>query len=96
MAVCLEVYEDQFSYEVSAEILVTNRDRPERGRMHVADDGALMWECDLGEHGIDTGAIGASSPPSWRGMSRRAALSAPGRPQRAAGERTADGTALVR
>jgi hypothetical protein len=57
LAVSLEVYEDQVSYEVSAEISVTNPGCPERGRVHVADNGALLWECDSEEHGIDTGAI---------------------------------------
>jgi hypothetical protein len=51
MAVCLEVY------EVAAEISVTNPDCPQRGRVHVTDDGELMWECGYEEHGSDTGAI---------------------------------------
>ncbi len=57
MAVRLEIFEDQVSFEVSAEISVTNPHCPERGRVHVADDGALMWECDSGEHGIGTEAM---------------------------------------
>jgi hypothetical protein len=57
MKVCLEIFEDRASFEVSAEISVTSPRCPERGRVHVADDGALMWECDSGEHGIDTGAM---------------------------------------
>jgi hypothetical protein len=57
MAVRLEIFEDQVSFEVSAEISVTNPRCPERGRVHVADDGALMWECDSGEHGVDAGAM---------------------------------------
>ncbi|HUZ53349.1 MAG TPA: hypothetical protein VMU94_12585 [Streptosporangiaceae bacterium] len=57
MAVCLEVYEDQVAYEVAAEISVTNPDCPERGRVHVTDEGALMWECGYEEHDSDTGAI---------------------------------------
>lgn len=57
LAVCLEVYEDHLTYEVSAEISVTHPGYPERGRVHVADDGALTWECDYGDHGIDTGVM---------------------------------------
>jgi hypothetical protein len=57
MAVCLEVYEDQVAYEVAAEISVTNPGRPERGRVHVTDDGALTWECGYEEHDSDTRAI---------------------------------------
>ena len=57
MAVCLEIFEDRVSFEVSAEISVTNPDCRERGRVHVADDGALMWECDSGEHGIGSVAM---------------------------------------
>jgi hypothetical protein len=45
LEVCLEVYEDHVAYEVAAEIVVTNPVRPDRGRVHVTDDGALMWEC---------------------------------------------------
>jgi hypothetical protein len=57
LAVCLEVYEDRVAYEVAAEISVTNPDCPERGRVHVTDDGALMWECGYEEHDSDTEAI---------------------------------------
>jgi hypothetical protein len=57
MVVCLEVFEDQVAYEVAAEVAVTNPDCPERGRVHVTDDGALMWECGFEEHDSDTGAI---------------------------------------
>ena len=57
MTVRLEIFEDRSSFEVSAEISVTSPRCPERGRVHVADDGALMWECDSGEHGISTGAM---------------------------------------
>lgn len=57
MTVRLEIFEDRASFDVSAEISVTNPRCPERGRVHVADDGALMWECDSGEHGVDTGAM---------------------------------------
>ncbi len=57
MAVCLEVYEDQVAYDVAAEVAVTNPDCPERGRVHVTDEGALMWECGFEEHDSDTRAI---------------------------------------
>lgn len=57
LTVCLEVYEDQVAYEVAAEISVTNPDCPQRGRVNVTDDGALMWECGYEEHGSDTDAI---------------------------------------
>jgi hypothetical protein len=57
MTVCLEIFEDRTSFEISAEISVTNPRCPERGRVQVADDGVLMWECDYGEHGIDTRAM---------------------------------------
>lgn len=57
MAVCLDVYEDHDTYEVVAEIIVTNPARPERGQVRVSDDGALMWECGYEEDPIDTATI---------------------------------------
>jgi len=85
MAVRLEIFDDQVSFEVSAEISVTNPRCPERGRVHVADDGALMWECDCGEHGIGTeataGAIAAIvSADIEQGCAERTAPAPGGRP----------------
>jgi hypothetical protein len=57
MAVCLDVYEDHDTYEVVAEIIVTNPARPERGQVRVSDDGALMWECGYEEDPSDAAAI---------------------------------------
>ena len=45
MAVRIAVYEDLFSYDADAEILVTNPARPERGQVRVTDDGDITWEC---------------------------------------------------
>ena len=57
MTVRLEIFEDRAPSGVPAGILVANPRHPERGRVHVADDGALIWECDSGEHGIGAGAM---------------------------------------
>lgn len=85
MAVRLEIFDDQVSFEVSAEISVTSPRCPERGRVHVADDGALMWECDSGEHGIGSGAIAdviaaIVSGDIGQGCAERTALGPGGRP----------------
>jgi len=45
LKVGLEVYEDPDFYAVSAEIVAINPARPERGQVHVSDDGDLTWEC---------------------------------------------------
>jgi hypothetical protein len=57
LGVCLDVYEDHDTYEVVAEIIVTNPGRPERGQVRVSDDGALMWECGYEEDLINTATI---------------------------------------
>jgi len=41
----MEVYEDPDYYDVSAEVVVSNPARPERGQVSVSDDGDLTWEC---------------------------------------------------
>jgi hypothetical protein len=53
----LDVYEDLDSYEVTAEIVVTNPGKPERGEIRISDEGAVTWECDPGEGGTDAGEI---------------------------------------
>jgi hypothetical protein len=57
LRVCLDVYEDHDTYDVVAEIIVTNPGRPERGQVRVSDDGALMWECGYDEDTSDTAAV---------------------------------------
>jgi hypothetical protein len=45
LKVGLEVYQDPDYYDVSAEIVVSNPARPERGQVSVSDAGDLTWEC---------------------------------------------------
>jgi hypothetical protein len=45
----MEVYEDELFYDVDAEVILTNPAKPERGRVRVTDDGAILWECEHGE-----------------------------------------------
>jgi hypothetical protein len=44
----LLVYEDLISYDVAAEVVVTNPARPDRGHVRLSDDGAITWECSCG------------------------------------------------
>jgi hypothetical protein len=39
------VYEDLISYDVAAEIVVTNPARPDRGQVRLSDDGSVTWAC---------------------------------------------------
>jgi hypothetical protein len=41
----LLVYEDLICYDVTAEVMVTNPARPDRGHVRLGDDGAITWEC---------------------------------------------------
>lgn len=43
--VTLEVFEDLIAYDVAASIAVTSPARPRRGRVWVADEGSLTWDC---------------------------------------------------
>jgi hypothetical protein len=45
LKVGMEVFEDPDFYAVSAEVVVSNPARPERGQVSVSDDGDLTWEC---------------------------------------------------
>lgn len=49
------MYEDRECYDVTAEVVVTNPARPERGMVRIADDGTIRWECDYDQ--IPDGAI---------------------------------------
>jgi hypothetical protein len=57
LAVDLEVYADHVSFEVAAEIVVTNPAHPERGRVRIGDEPGLTWECGYQEDPSDTEAI---------------------------------------
>jgi hypothetical protein len=52
----MDVIEDHASYQVFADVIVTNPGRPERGKVHIGDDGWVSWECDRDE--IPGGADG--------------------------------------
>lgn len=41
------LYQDELVYEVCAEVEVTNPVQRDRGRVLVADDGSIRWECHL-------------------------------------------------
>lgn len=45
MRVVVRAYLDQELFEAYSEIEVTNPARPERGTVHVAGDGSLIWRC---------------------------------------------------
>jgi len=50
MRVGLEVlYTDDSCYEVCTAIVVTNQARPGRGRVQVADDNTIRWECRVSD-----------------------------------------------
>jgi hypothetical protein len=54
----LDVYADHASFEVVAEIVVTNPAHPERGQVRVGGEAGLMWESGYcGEPGTDAAAI---------------------------------------
>jgi hypothetical protein len=60
MAVCVKVtHTDEASYDIRAEIEVTNPGRPERGSVWVADDRTVRWECQVSGPGSGTGGPGA-------------------------------------
>jgi hypothetical protein len=42
----LKVHENQESYDVYAEVVFSNPEKPERGIVSVTDDGIVLWECD--------------------------------------------------
>jgi hypothetical protein len=46
--VVMEVIRDDEIYRVSADLIITNSDKPGRGSVHV-DDGWVYWECDASE-----------------------------------------------
>lgn len=45
LTVTLHVTEDNEIYTALAEIIITNPGEPGRGKVHLADDGWLYWEC---------------------------------------------------
>ena len=57
LTVDLEVYADHVSFEVAAEIVVTNPAHPGRGRVRIGDEPGLTWECGYQEDPSDTEAI---------------------------------------
>jgi hypothetical protein len=57
MDVHLDVFADQICFEVTAEVVVVNPARPERGRIRVGDEAGLVWETDRG--GADRTGPGA-------------------------------------
>ncbi len=60
-------YEDLESFDVVAEIQVSDPHRPGRGRVRVTDQGFLEWECNAGEaFGSDAGAVVAVIAPVLR------------------------------
>jgi hypothetical protein len=54
------LFQDELSYEVYAEIEVTNPAQRERGRVLVADDGSIRWECHLRHLATRTGGVSPS------------------------------------
>lgn len=56
MQVRLEIIcKDESFFEVYSEIEVTNPAQPSRGRVWIADDSTLRWQCDLYGAGQETG-----------------------------------------
>jgi hypothetical protein len=42
----MDVIEDHDSYRAFADVIITNPTGPQRGRLHLSDDGWITWECD--------------------------------------------------
>ncbi len=60
LAVHMAVYEDEDFYDVTAQLVVTNPNRRECGKVWVSDDGVVNWECDYwAESGYDVARIAA-------------------------------------
>jgi hypothetical protein len=57
MQVCLEVYKDDFFFEVCSELEVTNPALPSRGAVRIGDDNSIRWECSFIDTGADTDGI---------------------------------------
>jgi hypothetical protein len=57
MDVHLDVFADKICFEVTAEVVVVNPARPERGRIRVGDEAGLVWE--IGRGGADRTDPGA-------------------------------------
>jgi hypothetical protein len=45
----MDVIEDHESYQVFADVIISNPARPGRGKVHIGDDGWVYWECDRDE-----------------------------------------------
>lgn len=45
----LDVVEDHELYEVTADVLICNPARPERGQVRLAGGGPMLWECHVGD-----------------------------------------------
>jgi hypothetical protein len=63
MDVSVQAYQDPFFFEVYSEISATNPVRPGRGRVRVADDGLVVWQCRIrtqpgDDLALDSGEIG--------------------------------------
>jgi len=77
LKVGMAVYEDPVFYDVSAEIVVTNPARPERGQVRVSDDGDVTWECcyyddsDTAEIADAVVGIFTDGIADWRRLARR-------------------------
>jgi len=57
MQVCLQVYTDDFFFEVQSEIEVTNPAQPSRGAVRIADDNSIRWECSFTDPAADADGI---------------------------------------
>jgi hypothetical protein len=57
MQVCLEVFKDDFFFEVCSEIEVTNPALPSRGAVRISDDNSVRWECSFIDPAADTEGI---------------------------------------
>jgi hypothetical protein len=74
----MDVIEDHESYQVFADVIITNPARPERGRVHIGDDGWICWECDRDDipggndafAGIIASFLTATPPGAARGRLR--------------------------
>jgi hypothetical protein len=53
----MDVIEDHKSFQVFADVIISNPASPERGKVHIGDDGWIYWECYGGEIPGGTGAI---------------------------------------
>lgn len=49
LAVDMDVIEDHEIYRVFADVVITNPEKPERGTVHIGDDGWTCWQCHAGE-----------------------------------------------